>query len=91
MIVIVDRPNDQHVRVVSNHLEGKGARVFIADVHELGAGADNAVPAWRPPAVKTRATRSARLPPLAAMTRFRCAAPIMLLPLLAGAKRTSSY
>lgn len=40
MIVIVDRPNDQHVRVVSNHLEGKGARVFIADVHELGAGAE---------------------------------------------------
>jgi hypothetical protein len=40
MIAIVDHSRDVHVRVVKDHLEKKGARVFVCDPHELGAGAD---------------------------------------------------
>jgi hypothetical protein len=40
MIVIVDRRQDLHVRVVKNHLERRGAKVFVADPVELGAGAE---------------------------------------------------
>ena len=40
MIAIVDHSRDVHVRVVKDHLEKKGVRVFVCDPHELGAGAD---------------------------------------------------
>lgn len=40
MIVIADRSGSHHARLVGNHLQKRGARVFIADVQELGAGAE---------------------------------------------------
>lgn len=40
MIVIVDQADDWHARVVAHHLQKRGAPVFIADVRELGTGAE---------------------------------------------------
>jgi glutathione synthase/RimK-type ligase-like ATP-grasp enzyme len=40
MIVIVDHLREVHGRVVAKHLLGRGQRVFLADPHELGAGAE---------------------------------------------------
>jgi hypothetical protein len=40
MIIIADRMDGHHARVVQGHLEQRGARVFIADVSELGVGAE---------------------------------------------------
>ena len=43
MIVIVDQLEDPHVRVAQTHLERKGARLFVADMRELGLGAELSV------------------------------------------------
>jgi hypothetical protein len=40
VIVIADRMDGHHARVVASHLERRGAKVFIADVCELGTGAE---------------------------------------------------